>query len=455
MSLDPCEPPGWVGKLAECLEDLVEYEQWVQHKLSLVLRRAEAALGLRSTSHEDAGDQIRDRVAHEYWTFLPDALPPDPEYRRNVSWRLNRLLEALVEHPKLKDAVYPAEDGQLALGLNLGVSRNSGHQLIFMLLGLIDHAVEYGPQATAETLAQVIQKGENRELSRYSILLFRGLHVERRHDFPGGLSVISFEEAGRYLPDDIIRQMLEVGDFEIGRGPIGAVVFEANWGPLVIPAGCDMSGMEWPESHLNFREDAILLLGALAVTHRLPVRSSRTHTIAVERQIERLVGQTRRPSRFFRNIAGANTLKLDPCTTPAVLEDKLSECEQLVLGCGDNVRLRVALSRLASSLARTGVQMAFDRVLDVAIALEVMYRLDASRGKGNQLSRRARCLIGGGREDLNWIRKTAGELYAARTKAIHDGELPHNADQIYWDAFELGRRTLLHLAGSGSGHPQM
>ena len=453
MSLYPSAPPGWVSKLARCLEDLIEYEREIEHELALLLRRAEFALGLGSDSREDVDDRVRDRVAHEYWTFLPDATLWDSEYRRNVSRRLDRLLETLVEHPRLKDAAYRAENGQLAMGLNLGLSRNAGRQSIFMLMGLIDHAVEYGPRATAETLAQAIQKGEDRDLSCYWILLFRGLHVERRHDFPGGLSVISFGEARRYLPDDLVRLMLEVGDSEIGREPIGAVVFEARWGPLVVPAGYDMGGMEWPESPPDFQDDAILLLDALAVTHRLPVRSSTMHTTAVERQLEHLLGHTRRDPRFFRNIAGANTLKLDPSTTPIVLEDKLPECEQLVLGCGDNGQLRLALSRLATSLSRTGVQMAFDRVLDVAIALEVMYRLDASRGKGGQLSRKARCLIGGDREDLNWIRKTAEAIYAARTDAIHDGKLPPGADQIYWDAFELGRRTLLRIGGSG--HPEI
>ncbi len=444
MSWKRSAPPNWVDRLAGCLENLVDYERWVERQLSSQMRRAEAALGVRSDSHGDEDEGVRDRVSDEYWTFYGDTSPTDSEYRRNVSLRLNRLQEVLVGHPALKDAMYRAEDGRLALGLNLGVSRRPGHQLIFTLMGLVDHAVEHGPRATAETLAQVIERGEDRDLSCYSILLFRGLHVERRHDFPGGLSVISFEEARRYLPDDRVRQMLEVGDLEISRESIGAVVFEIKWGPLVVPAGGDLDGMEWPGRYESFRDDAILLLDVLAVTHRQPVRSSRTHTTVVERQVEHLMGLPPRLPRFFRNLVGSNTSKLDPPMTPAVLEEKLSECEQLAFACSNDVRLRIGLSRLASSLSRTGMQAALDRVLDVTIALEVIYQLDNMRGKGDQLSLLARCLIGGDREDLNWIRRTAKSTYSARNDVIHEGKLPQDADQIYSDAFELGRRTLLH-----------
>ena len=48
----------------------------------------------------------------------------------------------------------------------------------------------------------------------------------------------------------------------------------------------------------------------------------------------------------------------------------------------DDVLLRLSLSRVASSLSRTGIHAAFDKIIDLAIALEIMYQLDASRGKG-------------------------------------------------------------------------
>ena len=441
----------WANRLSQCLQELVDYERWLERELFLLRRRAENELGVPD-SHDDLDDRVRERT-FGYSRYLGRTPRADSEYQRNVSGKLDRLLEVLQEHPALKSAVYRAEDGRLALGLNLGVSRSAGHQMVFMLMGLIDHAVEHSPQAAADALAQVIQRGEDMDLSSYQILLFRGLHVGRRHDFPNGLSIVSFEEVRRYMTDDSIRSMLEVGDIEINQEPIGAVVFERKWGPLIVPADFDMDSMDWPEQSRTFRDDALLLLDVLAVSHGLPVNGSRTHTQVVEREIEHLMGQgsfvSQSLSRSLRDVIGVNSTKIEPIATPAVLEEKLSDCERLLLGCRNDVQLRLAVSRLASSLARKGVHEAFDKVLDVAIALEVLYQLDASRGRGSQLSSRARQLIGGDRNDLRWIDRTAESIYQARSGIVHEGTLPTNAGQIYEDAFELGRRTLLHKTAPG------
>ena len=442
-------PTEWVEELSRSLQELVDYERRLDESLIRLRWQALSALGIRTDSHDDVDARVRDRVSDEYWTSFGSTPPWDSAYRGIVSDRLNKLLKVLLEHPSFKVAVYQAEDGQPALGVNLGVSRIPGHQMIFLLMGLIDHAVEHSPTATADALAQIIQRGDDRNLSSYWILLFRGLYPESRHEFQNGLSIIPFEEVRRYLPDDRIRLVLEAGDSEINRDPIGAVIYEAKWGPLFVPAGYDMDGLDWPESLGAFRDDALLMLDVLAVVHQRPVSSSRTHTTVVEHQIEHLVGHRPSFSRVVRDIMGVNTMRIDPVATPTIADGKLAECEQLFLSCKHDFQLRLALARLASSLARTGEHGAFDKVLDVVIALEVMYQLDASRGKGSRLSSLARQFIGGDREDLRWIDRTAESVYAARNGVIHDGTLPHDSGQIYEDAFELGRRTLLHVAVSG------
>ena len=290
----------------------------------------------------------------------------------------------MLKHPTLEDAAYTSGD-EWRLGLDLAVCRVPDHQMIFMLRGLVDYAVEHTPHETACALAEVIQRGEHHDLSSYSILLFRGLHVERRHDFQGGLSIIPFEEARRYLPDDMVLSLLGVGT-DAGHEPIGAVVSEVKWGPAIVPEGYDMEA-EWPQRSDTIRDDALLLVDLLAVTHKVPVVSIGVHTKSVEQQVEHLVGRVPHFSRMLRGISGTRTLNLSPSTSPAVSADKLSECAHLLskLPEGD-VILRSAISRLASSLSRMGMHADFDRILDVAIALEVTYQLDASRGLRSQLS---------------------------------------------------------------------
>lgn len=447
MSQEQFRLTEWINRLSQCLQELVEYERWLEREFSFFRRQAEGAYGLPNFA-EDRKDRVRDRISG-YRGFLLDTPHLDSEYQRNVYRRLSRLQDAVLEHPALKNAVYRETRGLLALGLNLGISRNPGHQLLFMLKGLADHAVEHTPQATAEALANIIQRGENEDLSSYYILLFRGLHVEEKHDFPNDLSIIPFEEVRRYMPDDTIRSMLAGGDREINREPISAVVFERNWGPLFFPAGYDMEGIGWPERPRSFRDDALLLVNALAVSNGVAVVGTRTQTTVVERQIEHLVGHGLRSSQLVGDILGVNTMKIDPITTPSISNEKVLESKQMFLCCKDNVQMRLPLSRLASSLSRTGAHEAFDKILDVAIALEVMYQLDASRGKGSQLSKRARQFVGSDREDLRWIDRTAESIYVARNCIVHDGTLPQDAAQIYEDSFQLGRRTLLRAAGVG------
>ena len=253
--------------------------------------------------------------------------------------------------------------------------------MTFMLRGLVDHAIERTPEATANALAEMIHKGENHALSSYSIVLFRGLHVEGRHAFPGGLSVVSFEEAREYMHEAVVPSLLR-GNTDAGRQPIGAVISEEKWGPAIVPAGYDMEG-NWPDRSETFREDALLLVDLLALTHELPVVSTGWRTSGVEREVEHLVGRVPYFSRTLRGLPGTYAVNVVSRTTPAFSPDRLSECAQLFSHMReDDVILRLALSRVASSLARTGIHMTFDRIIDLAIALEIMYRLDASRRKG-------------------------------------------------------------------------
>ena len=435
----------WVDRLSNCLRDLVNYERSLESELLLLRHQGERVLGLPG-AHYDSKDIIRERVSG-YRFFDPRDPYINPEYRQNVSQRLTILLETLLEHPTLKNAAYTSGD-EWMLGLDLGVSRTSAHQMIFMLRGLVDYAVEHTSEATADALAEVIQRGENHDLTSYSILLFCGLHVEQRHDFQGGLSIISFEEAQKYLSDSMLRSLLRTGT-HTEREPVGAVVSEVKWGPAFAPVGYDMEEAEWPERSRTFRDDALLLVNLLAVTHRLPVVSTGGHTSSIERQVEHLVGLDPYSPRWLRDVPTLDTSKIVPSNTPTISVDSLSECAHLYSRMPkDDILLRLALSRLASSLSRTGIHAAPDKVIDVAIALEVMYQLDVSRGKGSQLSRRARSLVGRDREDMRWIGRTAESIYAVRNDIAH-GELPKDTARPYQDGLELACRTLVHLVRFG------
>ena len=435
----------WADRLTDCLQELVSFERSLEGELVYLRQRAEMSLGLPGNAPHDSTDNVRERVSR--YTFLAHPEPrTESEYRQFVSQRLIKLQELLLEHPTLADCAYRSK-GYWVLNLDLCVSRVTGHQMVFMLQSLVAHAIEHTPKAAANALVEVISRGENYDLSSNSVLLFRGLHVERKYDFPSGLSIISFEEARQYLSGESVRSLLEV-DTAAGRQPIAAVVSEVKWGPAIVPADYDMEA-EWPVRSKTFRDDALLLVDLLAVTHRLSVVSTGWTTSVMEREIEHVLGRVPSFSRIFRDVQGANPLNSALPTTPAVSEGTFSECAELLSEMPRNdVILRMALSRLASSLSRSGIHAPLDRIVDVAIALEVMYQLDVSRGKGGQLSRRARDFVGQDRGDRNWIKRTAESIYRTRSDVAH-GRLPEDTAQLHLDGLELARRTLAHLVHHG------
>ena len=433
----------WVEELSDCLQELVNYERRLESEIVFLRQRSEMALGLQGSVHHNSIDGVRERVSH-YPLLAPRDSRSDSGYRRNVSRNLSTLQEILLEHPTLAAAAYTSND-EWVLGLDLGVSRTSAHQMVFMLRGLVDYAVEHTPEETANSLAEVIRTGDDCDLSSYSILLFRGLHVGQRYDFQGGLSIISFEETRRYLSDERARSLLGVGTDAVNE-PIGAVVSEVKWGPVFVPAGGDMDA-DWPKRSETFRDDALLLIDLLAVTHGLPVVSTGRHTSVVKQQVEHLVGHVPYVPLWVREISDNNSVRIDASTVPAVSEERLSECQQLLSKMHSRQgRVRLALSRLASSLSRSGHHAVFDGIVDVAIALEAMYQVGPPE-QTYRLATRASYFLGETARSRIATSDTIKDLYKARSSIVHGGTRDDGG--MLEGGFEVARQTLTKLVLEG------
>ena len=187
----------WTDRLTDCLQELISYERSLESDLVYLRQRAAMSLGLPGNALHGSKDNIRGRLSS--YTFLAHReLREESEYRQFVSQRLIRLQEILLEHPTIAACAYRLK-GYWVLNLDLCVSRVPSHQMVFMLQGLVAHTIEHTPRATANALAEVVSRGQNHDLSSYSVLLFRGLHVKQKHNFPSSLSIISFDEARQYL----------------------------------------------------------------------------------------------------------------------------------------------------------------------------------------------------------------------------------------------------------------
>ena len=110
---------------------------------------------------------------------------------------------------------------------------------------------------------------------------------------------------------------------------------------------------------------------------------------------------------------------------------------------GDGV-VRRALRRLASSVTRTGGFKLEDSILDLTIALEIMYSIDNEMTY--KLGTRAGHFLGYDAEERMKTFHVIKELYASRSGIVHGRRTDYQElERAFTDGFEVARETLLKL----------
>ncbi len=405
-------------------------------------------MGLSSRTYGDFTENIRGRV-DRYHAVIGREPRDDSAYWQGVHSRVNGLVDVLREHPVLDRAIYTF-DGELMIGLDMSVKRLPRQQVCFMVVDLVDYAVEHNPQVAANAFARLIDEGERQELISYEMVLFRGMHVESTHEISQDLSLIPWEEARQYIPDIAVQSLLGMDNRADGL-PIGAVACPARWGPAIVPEDYDFEGA-WPDRPRSFRDDALLFINLLSVTHGLGLQSTGYIYNGVGREIERLVGNA--PSSWSSRMGtrGGNTKMVVPAA-PELLMERFSEAKRLFPRMHEAPgRLRLALSRLASSLSRSGGHAVFDGIVDVAIALEAMYQVGPPE-QTYRLATRASYFLEESAESRIATYKAVRDFYKARSTIVHGGT--GGEGDVLNASLDIARRTLtkLVLEGGPSSFP--
>ena len=108
------------------------------------------------------------------------------------------------------------------------------------------------------------------------------------------------------------------------------------------------------------------------------------------------------------------------------------------------------VSRLSQALARTGQYAAEDQILDVAIALEQMYRLDRGR-IADQLKTKTACFLEVGTDARLAVRERVGKLYSVRSEIVHGGSCSARTRQeAFGKGFQVARDTVFKLLREGA-----
>ena len=115
----------------------------------------------------------------------------------------------------------------------------------------------------------------------------------------------------------------------------------------------------------------------------------------------------------------------------------------------ERVALALAVWRLSGSFTRIGRWESLDRILDYAIALEIVYRPDKSKVTYT-LKKRGAQLLGKTPEQRTTIFHKVGRFYRIRSEVVHGSTTsPEDIDQACTDGRELACDSLLELLQRG------
>ena len=306
-----------------------------------------------------------------------------------------------------------------------------------------------GGEEAARRLHRFLSAGANASVPAHEITVFHGLVVERRIDLGTGAYLAPHEYAKVEfdLPE-------EPEPWPKSSHPNAAVIVRSlRYGPCVVPFD---DGPGLPQMQIAYRfptdyridleswfDDSKLLVDLLSIVARVPL-FSRTLYVRLDKWIEEidpnLAYGTQSSGGFISDMwPDGHDLSQDDADSFVALSRGWGAYE------GKPDALKVAIRRLAGSFSRPGGRFGEeDRILDVAIALEVLYG-----GKtGHNLAPRAAGLIGESAVEQKRIYDQAKHFYGVRSSIVHPKK-PTPAPDLLQKELEEGRdlacRTLASL----------
>ena len=227
--------------------------------------------------------------------------------------------------------------------------------------------------------------------------------------------------------------------------PVGALVHLVRWGPAIVAADYDFDGRAH-DTLASSHDDALLLVDLLAITHGTAVQGAKYTLRGDDEQLVRLPGL--RP-QWWSEMEPGRPLADHPTVSPDATREATDLFDAIENHEGGPKLLRVAISRMSASLARSGSHALADSILDVAIALEIMYGpIDAEQRY--KLATRAAYLLGRTAKDRKDTYEAMTGFYRARSRIVH-GRASGNegAAEAFDSGFKVALRTLKKIAFEG------
>ena len=418
---DPCfDDQVWIARLAAALDALAADAQPSYSPLPRVqsgstreywsaVRRGYRLLAARAKSDPTARSQF-DKSRFR--------LDTDPTLARTI----------LREHPLIRSSL-------VGSGRDEGVQfrvLNGGFRcaLKSLALSLAKLSLVDGPEDAAFRLHRFLTAGQNTCIPAHEITVFHGLSVPERIDLDRGAYLAPYQHARIEfdLPE-------EPEPFPRTTYPNAAVLVRSlMYGPAVVPLDDDNApGLPCVDVIYDFPtdyqidlerwfDDSKLLVDLLSVAANIPLLT-RTRYVRLARWVREI-----EPNFGFYNLnSGGHMSDVWP-TSQDVSTHTVDEFLKLLRGWRPNAgNLNLAIRRLAASWSRPGGRFSLeDRIMDVAIALEVFY----GGTKGYKLSRRAAGLLGTAASEQIRIFDQAKSFYDVRSGIVHSSKRTPTHDDL-------------------------
>ena len=444
----------WVERLAQSLESLSKVEENYCSELSATSSR-NANLDKQMASGFDSPSNRRSFLYYR-------ARQRESSYYRTHYGALFSTLAAvkavLRKHPVLNRALgYSVDNEEFFMAIpNVG----SGEaDLDRMVVGLMSCTKENGFRETASRLEKFLAPEEECQFTGYQMSVFRGLQLDEEFEVANGISITPFDSIKDYLDPSRLENFVP-GLSQINRrGPMGVVRKPFQWKPVILSSGSN-SGETYAWDK-EFPDDSDLVVNLLAITHETPVLNMMRLMAFVNHEVWELVGLPGHSG----SVGWSGGLPVnDHLGNTALCLEKFSKAKDMFvsLKCsGDEQAMyKLIISRISRSLLRRGELALEDKLLDVAIAMEMMYELERQE-LSYKLRMRASCFLERSSEKRVETFERMKKFYNARSSVVHNDkkmqkkkqekpkEYHQDVSEQFNEGFDLARRTLFKLLLEG------
>ena len=459
MTTDEFSVGDWTDRLAQALLDLAEeqkpylreYQKHNPHVHSKLEERNDNPLTFSL-------DDLRDLYAMAFHSY---DFGKEKHYA-DLNAVLNPVRGILRSHPTLARVMSPII-GRDNFWMQI-LGRGSSTSLTDLTAGLMARANDLSGDgfraAATELNAFLVTDGKNKTAAvpgnlniGYDVVLFHGLSLREKFEIGDDMTIVPFEQVRVFVDESVLEDVaptvIKYNDWR----SVGAVVKPFRWKPEFRRTGYE-ENPELDRPGPFFRE-AQEFLDLLAVSHEMPVVCLVVVSRCLNRGACRLLGQPHSHGGVYWGRLAHLFDRLP--RSPELLISKFAEAKNAFEERKSERYREVApvIGRLAEALARSGQFATEDKVLDVAIALERMFKPE-DRRISRQLQEKVAGFLVGNDEVQFRVKKVVEHFYDVRSAIIHGPRndkkmrLLQEKKEAFDGGFDLARRSLFKMLRDGT-----